>query len=371
MKILVIAGTRPEAIKLAPVILNMRNKIGNDCIVCSSGQHRDLLPQAFSDFNIEVQENLNVMTDNQGLAELTAKLIIACDNIITKIKPDWILVQGDTSTVFCASLAAFYRKVKIGHIEAGLRSHDRYSPYPEEINRKLTSELATLHFAPTETAKVNLLKEGIDNNNIIVTGNTVVDAANYILNRYPHIEFNTINLNDINKKIAGKNIVVVTCHRRENFGTPLIDIVKAIKYMANRNKNLVIIFPVHPNPNIKGFIYSELNNESNILLVPPISYREMIHLLSKSIFVMTDSGGLQEECAALNVPVLILRDTTERHEGIQAGFAKLIGTDFSKIIYESQLLIESKELRDEMCNNVNPYGDGLAAERIASAILKR
>lgn len=366
MKVLTIIGTRPEAIKMAPVIalLNQHSEI--EAQLCVTGQHREILDQALSLFDLTPDIDLDLMKPNQTLSSMTARVFKMLDPILKKIKPDWILVQGDTTTVFAASMVAYYHNIKIGHVEAGLRTNDKRNPFPEEINRKITSVIADLHFAPTEWAKNNLIKENIPAASIHVTGNTVIDA----LLSVARIRYN-INEGELATiPFENKRIVLVTAHRRENHGAPLENICNSLKSLAKKHEDTVhFVYPVHPNPNVKTVVHKRLENQKNISLLPPLDYLPLVYLMKNSYFVITDSGGIQEEAPSFGKPVLILRKATERPEGIQAGIAKLIGTDQSTIMTEVSKLLEDESAYIAMAQASNPYGDGKAAERILSAIL--
>ncbi len=334
--------------------------------ICVTAQHREMLDHVLNIFNIHPDYDLELMREEQALSSLTARIFNALDPIIGKENPDWLLVQGDTTTTAVASLVAYYHRVKIGHVEAGLRTHDKLQPFPEEINRRIVATVADMHFAPTETARENLIREGINERSVFVTGNTAIDALFQILQRRYDIH---------NGPLAGipfdKRIILVTAHRRENFGKPLQSICKAIEAIASFYADDVhIVYPVHLNPNVTGPVHTLLNNISNITLLEPLDYLSFVHLMSGSHVVLTDSGGLQEEAPSLGKPVLVLRSVTERPEGVQAGTAKVIGTETQRIVQETRRLLDDPAAYAEMANAVNPYGDGHAAERICEGLLQ-
>ncbi len=358
IKIMTVFGTRPEAIKMIPVIKKLSENENFHVIVCVTAQHRELLDSILQLFNIVPDYDLNIMKKSQLLSEITSKSLAELDKIIRTEKPDMVLVHGDTNTTFAGALAAFYNKVKIGHVEAGLRTFNKFEPFPEEMNRELVSLIADLNFAPTFLAKQNLINEG--RKNIFVTGNTAIDCINFTVKK------NYIFENKILQNIdfENKKIVVVTAHRRENLGQPLKNICNAILRLS-KNKNLEFIYAVHPNPNVKNVVENILGNVENIHLLEPLNLNDMHNLLAKSFLVMTDSGGLQEEAPAFGKPVFVLRDVTERSEGIDAGVLKLIGTDEEKIIQAVNDFVDNKL----KFKKINPFGDGKAAERIRDAIL--
>lgn len=367
MHIAVMIGTRPEAIKMAPVVKALQEDSRHRVSLCTTGQHREMLLQALGDFDLQVTVSLDVMTHNQGLAGLTSRLIKGCDSLLEDLKPDWVLVQGDTSTVMAASLAAFYRDIRVGHVEAGLRSFEKRSPFPEEMNRKVTGVLADMHFAPTEGARRNLLAEGVLPGNILVTGNTVIDALLWTRER---VRDNADLLHPkVREALAdGKRILLVTCHRRESFGAPLGRILSALLKIAECYPECLLVYPVHLNPNVQDAVRVVLAEKSNVLLLNPLSYRPFVALLDVCDIVISDSGGLQEEAPALDKPVLVLRDVTERPEGVEAGVARLVGTDPELIVTEVRRLLTDQSAYDAMAKPANPYGDGRAAERIRKAL---
>lgn len=367
LKILSIFGTRPEAIKMAPVIARLNSY--SDAInsrVCITAQHREMLDQVLAVFDIQPDYDLNVMQPGQSLSEVTSRVISKLDPILAQEKPDWVLVQGDTTTTMVGALAAFYHRVKVGHIEAGLRTDNKWQPYPEEINRRMVSVVADLNFAPTQTSKNNLVAEGIDPNSIEVTGNTVIDAL-WMAVQKP-FNFDNSVLADIPWE---KEILLLTAHRRESFGKPLKNICQAVRTIAEGNADSVhVVFPVHPNPQVRNTVYPLLGDSSNISLIEPLDYLPFVHLLKRAHLVLTDSGGIQEEAPGFGIPVLVLREITERPEGLQSGTVKLVGTDQTRIISEVKRLLSDSQQYTAMAQAVNPYGDGKAAERIVSALLR-
>lgn len=364
LKVMPIFGTRPEAIKMAPLVKELQCADGIETVVCVTAQHRDMLDQVLRLFNVIPKYDLDVMKESQSLSDITSSVLRGLDDVLEKEKPDLILVHGDTTTTFVAALSAFYKKIKVGHVEAGLRSFDKWFPYPEEMNRKLTGVLTDLHFAPTQTAKDNLIKEGVEESSIFVTGNTVIDAMKYTVKE--NYVFRDDRLNSVDYK--NKKVIVVTAHRRENWGLPIENICNALRKIAIDFKDTYIIYPVHKNPVVRDTVFSVLDNLDNVLLLDPIDTDEMHNLLKRCYMVMTDSGGLQEEVPSLGKPVLVLRDVTERPEAVKAGTVKIIGTDFDRVYNEAKLLLTDKDEYDRMANAVNPYGDGNASKRIVQAI---
>lgn len=362
IKIMTIFGTRPEAIKMAPLVKEIeRNSEHFESIVTVTAQHREMLDQVLKQFSIQPHHDLNIMKSKQTLAELTSRTITGLQEIIAIAKPDIVLVHGDTTTTFAASLAAYYEKVKIGHVEAGLRTWNKYSPFPEEMNRQLTSKLADLHFAPTTNAKENLLIEGIKEEKIFVTGNTVIDALNTTVDK----NYSDINLDSIN----GRKLILVTAHRRENFGEPLVNVFLAIKEIVENNKDVEVIYPVHLNPSVRESAYNILGNLERIQLIEPLDVLDFHNYAAKAELILTDSGGIQEEAPSLGKPVLVLRETTERPEGVEANTLKLVGTDKRKIIDNVELLLSNKKEYEAMSKASNPYGDGKASKRIMNSII--
>lgn len=365
IKVLSVFGTRPEAVKMAPIVKEM--EIHQDIChkVCVTAQHRDMLDQVLNLFSITPDYDLNIFQHGQTLTQITNRSLSGLENIINEFSPDVLLAQGDTTTVFSAALAGFYHKVKIGHVEAGLRSGNLYSPYPEEANRKLTGILADYHFAPTETAKQNLLKEGYDDSKIYVTGNTVIDALLTVVNSDYKFENNELSNIDF-----GKKVILLTSHRRENIGNPMENIFSAVRSIVLDNKDVEVIYPMHLNPKVREIANEILGNTDRVHLIEPLDYLPFANLISKSHLVVTDSGGIQEEAPSLGKPVLVVRKETERPEGIDAGTAVLAGVDKNKIYNYLDILINDEEQYKKMSNAVNPYGDGKAAKRIVNIIRK-
>lgn len=356
-------GTRPEAIKLAPVIIEFKKHSNFEVNVCVTAQHREMLDQVLEIFEIHPNVDLNLMQPNQTLADLTSEAIKRIDRYFNKYKPELVFVQGDTTTVLAASIAAFYNKIRIAHVEAGLRTYNKYAPFPEEINRVLTSHVADFHFTPTITSENNLLNEGIPKDKIFITGNTVIDALFYardkVLKNPPSIK----QLPDsvFNNKTP---IILITGHRRENFGEGFKDICKAITELAQKFKDHLFIYPVHLNPNVRNPVNEILKNKKNILLIEPLSYLPFVYLMSQAKIILTDSGGIQEEAPSLGKPVLVLRDVTERPEAVDAGCVELIGTNRTLIMEKVSKLLMDKSYYASMQKVINPYGDGFAASRI-------
>ena len=370
IKVLSVFGTRPEAIKMAPVVRALASNNAFDAKVCVTAQHREMLDQVLELFEIEPDFDFDVMTQGQTLNELTTKIIIQMKTVLESFKPEVVLVHGDTTTTFAASLAAYYQKIPIGHVEAGLRTGNIYSPWPEEGNRKLTSAITQYHFAPTESAKSNLRNEGVDKNKIIVTGNTVIDAMLWVkakLDRSPTIaaqlaqEFHFLD--------SEKKLILVTGHRRESFGGGFERICEAISKVALKYPDCQILYPVHLNPNVQEPVNRLLSNLANVFLVGPQEYLPFVYLMDRSYLILTDSGGIQEEAPSLGKPVLVMRETTERPEAVNAGTVKLVGTSVSLIVNEVSRLIDEQDFYREMSRAHNPYGDGRASERIANFIV--
>jgi UDP-N-acetylglucosamine 2-epimerase (non-hydrolysing) len=366
-KILFVFGTRPEAIKIAPIINEFRKHSDFfECKVCVSGQHRDLLNPFLKYFEIKVDFNLRLMKMNQDLKHITIAVLKGVEEIIEEEQPDYILVQGDTTTSMAASLAAFYKNIKVAHVEAGLRTWNRFHPFPEEANRKIIDSLSDLFFVHTISAKENLLKEGVDPDRIEITGNTVIDSLLENAKKDFRSERTILEKLSLN----GRKIILMTIHRRENFGEPIIDICRAIKTVASRYKNVVdFVLPLHPNPTIQSPICSILGNIKNIILTNPLEYQDFMCLLKKTYFIITDSGGLQEEAPSLGKPLLLLRKTTERPEGVQAGCVEMIGTNSENIVHTVSSLIDNKAKYERMARVSNPYGDGNASKRIVARFL--
>ncbi|HEE9764210.1 UDP-N-acetylglucosamine 2-epimerase (non-hydrolyzing) [Pseudomonas sp. DCB_CB] len=358
-KILCVVGTRPEAIKMAPVIQTLKNEPWAEVRVLATAQHRRILDQVLEFFEITPDIDLDIMRPNQALTTLTARLMLDLDDVLLTEKPDAVLVQGDTTTVMTAALACFYHRIPVGHVEAGLRTWDMHNPFPEEANRVITGKLARWHFAPTEGSRQNLLKEGIPDDDILVTGNTVIDALLTAVDKPLElgIELDTT-----------KRLVMVTSHRRENFGKPFRNICRALQHLAQANPNVQFLYPVHPNPNVKDVAYEFLGNVPNFILCEPLDYAPFVAAMKQSHLILTDSGGVQEEAPALGKPVLVLRDETERPEAVDQGVVKLVGPNYQKIVDEAQRLLDDDNAYREMARGVSPYGDGHASERIAKVL---
>jgi UDP-N-acetylglucosamine 2-epimerase (non-hydrolysing) len=366
LTILSVFGTRPEAIKMAPVVQQLNQYPAQiRSVICVTAQHRQMLDQVLNLFNIQPHYDLNLMRPNQSLSQITAAVIGELDSVLQEVKPDWVLVQGDTTTVMATALVAFYHRVKVGHVEAGLRTRHKYQPFPEEINRHVTDVLADLFFAPTESARQNLLKEGTPDAAIRVTGNTVIDAL---------LQVAAMDYDWNNGPLAGiptdKRLILITAHRRESFGEPFRNLCLAIRDLAQRYQyDCHFVYPVHLNPNVQAPVCEILGNQGNISLIEPLDYLPLIQLMKHCVVILTDSGGIQEEAPSLGVPVLVLRETTERPEAIEAGTAKLVGTDRAWIVSEASRLLDDAEAHAQMARAVNPYGDGQAAQRIATALI--
>ncbi|HSG45215.1 MAG TPA: UDP-N-acetylglucosamine 2-epimerase (non-hydrolyzing) [Anaerolineales bacterium] len=364
MKVLSVFGTRPEAVKMAPVVRQLAQTPGIESRVCVTAQHRQMLDQVLGLFQIKPDYDLDLMRDNQSLSELSAAIFLKLAPVFTDYQPDWVLVQGDTTTVAITALLAYYHRIKVGHVEAGLRTHDKWQPFPEEINRRVAGVTADLHFAPTTWSQGNLLREGVDERSIFVTGNSVIDALRYVSEQETPKE-----IQEIVKKLDGRNLILVTAHRRENFGQPMEDICQALKELASRD-DVHIVYPVHLNPNVQEPVNRILGSVENITLLPPLDYLPLVHLMKHAKIILTDSGGIQEEAPAFGIPVLVLRETTERPEGVDAGTLKLVGTESSYIVQEAMRLLDDESEYLKMAKASNPYGDGQAAKRIVEALLK-
>jgi len=365
LKVLTLIGTRPEAIKMAPVIKELEKYPDQiSSTICATAQHRGLLDQVLDVFDIRPDIDLNLMQPDQTLSQLTANLFVHLDQLIGRERPDWVLVQGDTTSVMVASLVAYYHHTRIGHVEAGLRTGDRQQPYPEEINRRITDLLADLYFAPTEVSRQNLLREGVPDHAIVLTGNTIVDALQMTVQRLRQAEQPRENGSS-----HAHRLILVTAHRRENFGYPLIQICRALAELAGRYGSQVkIVYSVHPNPNVQGTVRRMLSGIPNVVLTEPLSYQDFVQLMSRAYLILTDSGGLQEEAPSLGIPVLVLREVTERPEGVAAGVVRLVGTDENAIVEAVVELLEDGTAYDRMAHGANLYGDGRASQRIVKAI---
>lgn len=365
MKVMSVFGTRPEAIKMCPLVKKLEETEGIESVVCLTGQHREMLQQVIDIFGTKVKYNLDIMKPRQTLTTITSSILEKIEPILMEEKPDIVLVHGDTTTSFVVALAAFYQRIPVGHVEAGLRTYDKYSPFPEEMNRTLTGRIAELHFSPTANNKENLRKEGITKN-VFVTGNTVIDAFQTTVK--PDYQFKDETLRNLD--LPGKKCVLMTAHRRENLGQPLENICNAVKRLAQKYPDFVFVYPVHLNPAVRDTAFRILGDIQNVHLIPPVDVEDMHNIMDRSFLVMTDSGGLQEEAPACGVPVLVLRTETERPEAVEAGTVKVIGVDEETIVNEAVTLIENQKEYHKMAHAANPYGDGHASERIVSHILE-
>ena len=363
IKVMTIFGTRPEAIKMAPLVKELESRKEIKSIVCVTAQHREMLDQVLNIFKIKPDYDLNIMKQGQSLSEITSRVLLGLEEVIKKEEPNIILVHGDTTTTFAGALAAFYNKVDIGHVEAGLRTYDKYSPFPEEANRIMVDRITDMYFAPTEVSKNNLLKENIDESKIYVTGNTAIDAMRYtISDNYE---------NSIFDWVGDSKLILLTAHRRENLGEPMYNIFKAVKRLVNDNKDIKVIYPIHLNPLVRKIANEVFEDNDRIKLIEPLEVVDFHNFINKSYFILTDSGGIQEEAPSLGKPVLVLRDTTERPEGITAGTLKLVGTNEDDIYNEATILLNNKSEYDKMSKASNPYGDGNTSKYIADAIIER
>ncbi len=380
-KIMLVFGTRPEAIKMAPLVKEFQKRKDTfETIVCVTGQHREMLDQVLRIFDIQPDYDLNIMKQGQDLYDVTARVLVGMRDVLDEAKPDVVLVHGDTTTSTAAALAAFYRQIPVGHVEAGLRTHNIYSPWPEEMNRQLTGRIATYNFAPTTLSRENLLKESVDDTKITVTGNTVIDALYWVVDRIKDDKslnaelaetlkaagYDTERLND------GRRLVLITGHRRENFGDGFISMCRAIRHLTEKYPEVDFVYPMHLNPNVRKPIHEvfgdDLGNLGNMHFIEPLEYLSFVYLMEKSAIVLTDSGGIQEEAPGLGKPVLVMRDTTERPEALAAGTVRLVGTDYDRIVGEVSRLIDDEEAYRLMSHAVNPYGDGRACPRIADTL---
>jgi len=368
MRVLSIFGTRPEAVKMAPVVQMLAQTPGIESRVCVTAQHRQMLDQVLELFDIRPDLDLDLMRPNQSLAELTAAILTHLDPLLRAERPDWVLVQGDTTTVMTTALLCYYNRIRVGHVEAGLRTADKWQPFPEEINRRIAGVVADLHFAPTEHSRQNLLREGVPARQVVVTGNPVMDALRQIARRPAPAEVEQL-LQQCGIGPQGRQLVLVTAHRRENFGRPLEQIFQALRSLAEQEPQIHIVYPVHLNPNVQEPAYRLLNQLPNITLLPPLDYLSMVHLMKHAVLVLTDSGGIQEEATGLGVPTLVLREVTERPEGVEAGVLKLVGADEQRIVSTAQRLLHDKAAYQQMAQAANPFGDGHAAEKIVAALL--
>ena len=378
-RILLVFGTRPEAIKMAPLVKEFQKYPEKfKTIVCVTGQHREMLDQVLRIFDIQPDYDLNIMKQGQDLYDVTARVLTGMRDVLKETRPDIVLVHGDTTTSTAAALAAFYQQIPVGHIEAGLRTHNIYSPWPEEVNRQITGRIATYHFAPTSLSKDNLLQEGISGEQIIVTGNTVIDALYMVVEKIKNDGILSCELEkvlkasgyDISRLSDGRKLVLITGHRRENFGDGFISMCKAIKSLSEKYPEVDFVYPMHLNPNVRKPIHEVFgeSQRANLFFIEPLEYLSFVYLMEKSAIVLTDSGGIQEEAPGLGKPVLVMRDTTERPEALEAGTVKLVGTDYDKIVNEVSGLLDSQEYYEKMSKAINPYGDGKACSRIVKAL---
>ena len=378
---MLVFGTRPEAIKMAPLVKEFQNHPDKfETIVCVTGQHRQMLDQVLEIFDIKPDFDLNIMKQGQDLYDVTARVLTGMRDVLKKVQPDVVLVHGDTTTSTAAALASFYQQIPVGHVEAGLRTHNIYSPWPEEMNRQITGRIATFNFAPTPLSKKHLLAEGVAEDKITVTGNTVIDALYMVVDKIKNNAELDKKLEDIlkdagydgNRLANGKKLVLITGHRRENFGDGFISMCKAIKFLTEKYPDVDFVYPMHLNPNVRKPIHEvfgeNLEGLGNMFFIEPLEYLSFVYLMEKANIVLTDSGGIQEEAPGLGKPVLVMRDTTERPEALDAGTVKLVGTDYDKIVNEVSALLDNKELYDTMSKAVNPYGDGHACERIINTL---
>lgn len=366
LTVMSIFGTRPEAIKMAPVVLELQRQSEIESVVAVTAQHREMLDQVLKLFDIRPDFDLNIMSEGQTLFDITSRAMLGLDNVLTQAKPDVVLVHGDTTTTFAGALAAYYHQIEVGHVEAGLRTRNKFSPYPEEMNRRLTGALADLNFAPTLTAKENLLRENVDAENIFVTGNTVIDAL------YQTVRHDFKFTGELSRvDFDNRRIILVTTHRRENLGEPMRNVYKALKSLVDEFPNVEIIFPVHKNPKVREVVDAELGNLERVRLTDPLDYEPFANLMSRAALILTDSGGVQEEAPALGKPVLVLRDTTERPEAVHAGTVKLIGTARDAVYSAAKTLLTDTAAYRQMAEARSPYGDGHAAQRIVKALLYR
>lgn len=365
IKILTIFGTRPEAIKMAPLVKELEKREELESRVCVTAQHREMLDQVLEIFNVKPDFDLDIMKERQSLSGITTRILTGIEEVFDNVKPDIVLVHGDTTTTFAGSLAAFYKKIKIGHVEAGLRTFNKYFPYPEEMNRRLTGAMADFHFAPTKTSRMNLLNEGVNKDLIFVTGNTVIDAMKSTVREDYMFENEALKSMDF----KGKRVIMVTAHRRENWGEPLKNICKSLKRIAAEYEDVEIVYLVHLNPIVRETADSILKGQKRVHLLPPLDIKETHNLMYRSYLVLTDSGGLQEEAPHLGKPVIVLRNVTERPEAVNAGTVKVVGTDCDRIYNETKKLLDDSHEYKSMSNALNPYGDGNASVRIADSIL--
>ncbi len=381
-KVMLVFGTRPEAIKMAPLVKQFqRDEEHFQTIVCVTGQHRQMLDQVLKIFDIQPDYDLNIMKDGQDLYDVTARVLVGMRDVLTKVKPDVVLVHGDTSTSTAAALAAFYQRIPVGHVEAGLRTHNIYSPWPEEMNRQLTGRIATYDFAPTQLSRQNLLDENVPEERIIVTGNTVIDALHMVVAKLKDDESQRNKLAqelladgyDVSRLENGRRLVLITGHRRENFGDGFVNICRAIATLSERYPQVDFLYPMHLNPNVRNPIHDafgrDLKELGNLFFIEPLEYLKFVFIMSKAHIVLTDSGGIQEEAPGLGKPVLVMRDTTERPEALEAGTVKLVGTDYDKMVGEVSTLLDDTAAYNRMSQAVNPYGDGKVCPRIVNHLI--
>ena len=382
-KILMVFGTRPEAIKMAPLVISLKKENNYfNTVVCVTGQHREMLDQVLDIFDIQPDYDLNIMKQGQDLYDVTARVLTGMRDVLKEVKPDVVLVHGDTTTSTAAALAAFYQQIPVGHVEAGLRTNNIYSPWPEEMNRQLTGRIATYHFAPTPLSRENLLKEHVSDDKITITGNTVIDALHIVVNRLKNDDALAKEQDavlfkagyDTSRLTGGRKLVLITGHRRENFGEGFIRMCTAIKDLTKKYPGVDFVYPMHLNPNVRKPIHEvfggDLTNLGNMFFIEPLQYLEFVYLMEKSTIVLTDSGGIQEEAPGLGKPVLVMRDTTERPEAVAAGTVKLVGTNYEKIMEETSALLDNEATYNKMSQAINPYGDGKACERIIQRLKK-
>lgn len=363
IKVMSIFGTRPEAIKMAPLVKELESRKQIESIVCVTAQHREMLDQVLETFDIKPDYDLNIMKQGQTLAEVTTRALVGLENVIKEVEPDIVLVHGDTTTTFAGALAAFYNQVSIGHVEAGLRTYDKYSPFPEEMNRQMVDCMTDMYFAPTNLSKENLLKQNIDEAKIYVTGNTAIDAMKTTVNK----DYN----NEVLDWVGNDRLVLLTAHRRENLGEPMRHIFRAIRRLCDEFDDIKVVYPIHMNPKVREVANEVFGGCNKVKLIEPLEVFDFHNFQNKSYIIMSDSGGIQEEAPSLGKPVLVLRDTTERPEGIDAGTLKLVGTDENKIYEEAKKLLTDKNEYEKMSKASNPYGDGHASERIVDAIIEK
>ena len=370
IKVLSVFGTRPEAVKMAPVVQALAQTNGIEARICVTAQHRQMLDQVLDLFHLKPDYDLDLMRDDQSLSQLSAAIFTHLDPVLDDFKPDWVFVQGDTTTVAITALLAYYHRIRVGHVEAGLRTHDKWQPFPEEINRRVAGVTADLHFAPTEWARQNLLREGVNEMNIAVTGNPVIDALQFV-SAQPELKAITQLIDKLgigDQKYEKQRLILVTAHRRENFGAPLEAICHALKGLAARG-DVEIVYPVHLNPNVQEPVYRILKNVPHITLLSPLDYLPLVQLMKRATIILTDSGGIQEEAPVFGIPVLVMREITERPEGVEAGILKLVGTNSSSIVVTASQLLDDRKEFEKMAKAANPFGDGHAAEKIVQALL--